>query len=114
MVCTTMGAKPMPKPGWTVELDIRDLQTPYLSHGKEIKRDVRAIVWKGGVLPDNFYDEFVIQVRIWEKPGPVYLPVTQLCEQGRLDWHQIPGPEGAKLPAPAPVLEILPGAHVHQ
>ena len=35
-----MGAKPMPKAGWVVETEVRDLAQPYLSHGKEIKRDV--------------------------------------------------------------------------
>lgn len=104
-------AKPMPKPGWTIELDIRDLEQPYLAYGKEIKRDVRKIMWKGGSLPDAFYDEFVVQVRVGSKTGLVYLPVTQLCDQGRLDWLELPDGSGTKLIAPAPVLDIVPGTH---
>lgn len=108
-----MGAKPMPKPGWIIELDIRDLDKPYLSHGKEIRRDVRQIIWQGGKLPDNFYDEFVIQLRVFNRLEKVYLPVTQLCEVGRIDWDQVPDGSGSKLPSPAPVLEIVPGAHLN-
>lgn len=108
-----MGAKPMPKPGWTIQLDIRDLDQPYLSHGKEIRRDVRRIVWQGGQLPDNFYDEFVIQLRVSNRLEKVHLPVTQLCEVGRIDWNQVPDGSGSSLPSPAPVLEIVPGTHLN-
>lgn len=108
-----MGAKPMPKAGWQLVTEVRDLSVPYQSHGKEIKRDVRAIIWKGGSLPDAYYDEFVIQVKVTNKTGPVFIPVTQLCETGRMDWNQIPSSAPEKLLFPAPVLEITPGAHEH-
>jgi uncharacterized protein YcnI len=108
-----MGAKPMPKAGWVVETEVHDLAQPYLSHGKEIKRDVRTIIWKGGKLLDAHFDEFVIQVKVWNKTGKIYLPVTQLCEQGRLDWNQIPASATDKLPYPAPYLEVVPGEHMH-
>jgi uncharacterized protein YcnI len=108
-----MGAKPMPKAGWVVETEVRDLAQPYLSHGKEIKRDVRTITWKGGKLLDAHFDEFVISVKVWDKTGKIYLPVTQLCDQGRLDWNQIPASPSEKLPYPAPYIEVMPGEHVH-
>ena len=107
-----MGAKPMPKPGWTVETEVRDLAQPYQSHGKEVRRDVRVIRWRGK-LPDAHYDEFVIMAKIWGKAGPVAIPVTQLCESGRMDWKEVPDGSGAKLSFPAPVLEVTPGQHHH-
>lgn len=107
-----MGAKPMPKPGWTLETEVRDLEQPYLSHGKEIRRDVRMIRWRG-MLPDAHYDEFVIMAKIWSKAGPVAIPVTQLCATGRMDWKEVPDGLGTKLPFPAPVLEVLPVQHQH-
>ena len=108
-----MGAKPMPKPGWTVETEVSDLAQSYFSHGKEIRRDVTMITWKGGKLLDQHFDEFVMQVKIWNKSGPIFLPVTQLCEEGRLDWNQVPASGSGKLLSPAPMLEIVPGAHAH-
>ncbi len=108
-----MGAKPMPKAGWQLMTEVRDLSEPYLSHGKQIKRDVRTIIWKGGLLPDEYFDEFVIQVKVMNKTGAVFVPVTQLCETGRLDWNQLPDSEGKKLLFPAPMLEVTPGTHEH-
>lgn len=108
-----MGAKPMPKAGWTVETEVRKLDKPYLSHGKEIREDVRVIRWRGRLL-DAHYDEFVIMGRLWDQSGPVPIPVTQLCESGRMDWNQLPDGSGARLPYPAPVLELFPGQqHKH-
>ncbi len=108
-----MGAKPMPKAGWTVETELRDLAEPYLSHGKEIRRDVRVIRWRGK-LPDAHYDEFVIMTKLWNKAGPVVIPVTQICESGRMDWREAPDGSGAKLHFPAPVLDIQPVQAPHK
>ncbi|MEY3695693.1 MAG: hypothetical protein RL083_1518 [Pseudomonadota bacterium] len=107
-----MGAKPMPKAGWTVDTEVQDLAQPYVSHGKEIRRDVRSIRWRGKLL-DAHYDEFVVMTKVWNKPGPVAIPVTQLCEKGRMDWNQLPDGSGKRTEYPAPVLEIMPGEHKH-
>ena len=108
-----MGAKPMPKAGWTLETEVRKLDKPYQSHGKEIREDVRVIRWRGR-LPDAHYDEFVIMGRLWNQGGPLPIPVTQLCESGRMDWNQLPDGAGARLPYSAPVLELFPGQqHKH-
>ncbi len=108
-----LGAKPMPKSGWTVETEVRDLDKPYLSHGKQITRDVRVIRWRGKLL-DSHYDEFVIMAKTWAKTGPVPLPVTQLCESGRMDWKEVSDGSGVKLNFPAPVLDVQPSQHPHQ
>lgn len=107
------GARPMPKPGWTVDTEVRDLDQPYQSHGKEIRRDVRVVRWRGH-LPDAHYDEFVIMVKLWSKAGPVAIPVTQICETGRMDWNELRDGSGAKLNFPAPVLDIGPGQSPHK
>ena len=46
------GAKPMSKPGWTIERQIARLAKPYDAHGKSVTEDVTAITWRGGLLPD--------------------------------------------------------------
>lgn len=103
------GAKPMPKAGWKIDTTILPLTTPYNSHGKIISQDVREVTWTGGPLPDAYYDEFSIQVKLPDTAGKQYFKVTQLCEKGRMDWVEIPadGQSAKGLKSPAPVLEIM-------
>jgi periplasmic copper chaperone A len=107
-----MGAKPMPKAGWMVETEIRDLTQPYMSHGKSITKDVRVIRWKGKLL-DYHYDEFIFMSKIGDKTGIVAVPVTQICEKGRLDWSQLPESGGKQVEFPAPVINVMSGEHNH-
>ncbi len=111
------GAKPMPKAGWKIDTTILPLGTPYNSHGKTISQDVREVTWTGGPLPDAYYDEFSIQVKLPDAVGKQYFKVTQLCEQGRMDWVDIPaeGQSAKSLKSPAPVLDVLgkPDAEHH-
>jgi uncharacterized protein YcnI len=83
------GAKPMPKPGWT------------LSTGS------REIAWRGGPLPDSQFDEFKLLVKLPDGAGKQVFKVLQRCEQGSADWIELPGVAGSH---PAPVLEILPAS----
>jgi len=112
------GAKPMPKAGWTVERRIDKLAQPYSSHGKTITEDVSAITWRGGPLPNGFYDEFVIQLSLPSQPGPLWFQVLQVCEQGQIDWAEIPaeGTSTRGLKAPAALLLVQPieaAGHAH-
>ncbi|MBC3919263.1 YcnI family protein [Undibacterium sp. CY18W] len=106
---TVSGAKPMPKAGWKIDTVIENLSTPYTSHGKTISRDVREVSWSGGPLPDAYYDEFSIQVKLPDTAGKLAFKVLQLCEKGRLDWVEVPaeGQSGKSLKTPAPVLELV-------
>jgi uncharacterized protein YcnI len=99
------GARPMRKPGWTVQAE------------------PGRITWTANTredaLPSGFYDEFVLVATLPKQAGPLYWPVSQVCEQGRSDWTEVPAP-GQKLhelKSPAAVLEILPadgaGGHNH-
>lgn len=106
---TAMGAKPMPKAGWKLDTTIAPLSKAYISHGKTIEKDVREVKWSGGLLPDAFYGEFSIQVKLTDTPGKIYFKVTQLCEKGRWDWVEVPveGQSSKGLKAPAPMLEVM-------
>ena len=58
---------------------------------------VKEVVWSGGKLPDDNYDEFVISTFLTDglKPNTtLYFPVVQECEQGVSRWIEIPA-EGA-------------------
>lgn len=117
------GAKPMPKAGWRLEVTREKLTQPYTSHGRTVTEDVTRISWTAktaeDMLPNGHYDEFVLVGTLPERAGVMYWPVQQLCEQGRMDWTEVPGP-GQKLSdlkSPAALLEIMPGAgaagHAH-
>ena len=117
------GAKPMPKAGWRLEVTREKLAQPYTSHGRTITEDVTRISWTAktaeDMLPNGHYDEFVLVGTLPGQPGMLYWPVQQLCEQGRMDWTEIPKP-GQKLSdlkSPAAALELMPfageGAHNH-
>lgn len=100
-------AKPMPKPGWTIELVEGRFSTPLTVHGKTVTGGVREISWRGGPLPDAYYDEFVMQVKLPDAPGRYVFKVGQQCEKGRVDWADVPA-QGASAKTPAPVLEVVP------
>ena len=117
------GAKPMPKHGWRLEVTRDKLAQPSTSHGRTITEDVTRISWTAktadDMLPNGHYDEFVLVGTLPAQAGMMYWPVHQLCEQGRMDWTEIPKP-GQKLSdlkSPAAALEIMPAAgaagHAH-
>ncbi len=75
-------------------------------------RELREIVWEGGPLPNEHYDEFVIRFRTPNTPGlTLWIPVVQGCEGGNeTAWTQVPEPgrRVSDYPTPAPALRILP------
>jgi uncharacterized protein YcnI len=120
------GAKPMPKPGWTLQTQRAPLAQPYESHGRRITDDVVEITWTAATreawLADAHYDEFVLRGQLPAQPGPLWFKVQQLCEKGQWDWFDTPAdPKStsrAGLKAPAALLEVLPAdeaptAHRH-
>lgn len=105
-----LGAKPMPKSGWKIEIDKAPLAKPITMHGHTATEDVSQIRWSGGPLADSDYDEFILLAKLPEKPGPLYWQVSQICDEGRMDWVEVPAP-GKKFSdykMPAPSMEILP------
>jgi uncharacterized protein YcnI len=117
------GAHPMPKPGWDIAIQRQKLAAPYQSDGRTVSEDVVRITWtaktREDMLPNAWYDEFVLVGQLAAGPGPMYWPVSQVCEQGRADWTEIPRPgqKASELKTPAPLLEVLPsaggGGHQH-
>jgi uncharacterized protein YcnI len=109
------GAKPMPKSGWSIATTLGKLAAPVVSHGEAITSAVREVSWTGGPLPDAQYDEFAMQVKLPEAAGKYYFKVIQVCDKGRAEWSETPGPTGAKLKFPAPVFDVVaPAGQVHQ
>jgi periplasmic copper chaperone A len=110
------GAKPMPKPGWTLTTKTARLAAPYDSHGKTVFEDVVLATWKTDskkdALPDAHFDQFTLRGNLHEAPGPMWFKVLQTCGRKSNDWKQIPvsGTSTQGLDLPAAFLELTDGA----
>lgn len=107
--------KPMPKAGWKLETVKSVYPAPYQLYGKPVTEGVGEIVWSGGSLADDHYDEFVFQARITdavEAGSALPFPVVQTCASGTEVWTEIaaPGQDPHKLEKPAPTLKIAASA----
>jgi uncharacterized protein YcnI len=103
--------KPQPKPGWEVATVKEKLEKPISSdHGATITEVVREVVWSGGRLLDEHFDQFAMQVRLPATPGTtIYFPVVQECEKGVHRWIEIPEPgkTSRDYKEPAPALRLI-------
>jgi periplasmic copper chaperone A len=116
------GAKPMPKPGWTLGVRKAPLAQSYSSHGRTVTDDVVEVTWKAASreawLADAHYDEFTLRGQLPEAVQPLWFKVQQLCEGAELNWADVPatGTSTRELKAPAVLLKVLPAeakAHTH-
>lgn len=107
-----VNVKPQPKAGWELSTVRGPLPTPVSGdHGARITEGVREIVWSGGRLLDEHYEEFVFRGQLPNKAGEiVYVPVVQECEKGVDRWIEIPaaGQNPGSLRLPAPSLRLTP------
>jgi uncharacterized protein YcnI/copper(I)-binding protein len=107
-----IGVKPMPKAGWKTETKRGDYAANYaFYHGAVLKDGVTSVTWSGGELPDDFYDEFVVNGFVARelKPGPLYFKVLQKCAKGEMSWSEIPaeGVDPHSLKSPAASLTLV-------
>lgn len=111
-----IGIKPMPKAGWTVETVKGKYATEYEFHGAKISEGIKEVVWSGGKLADDNYDEFVFSSFLTPGLKPettLYFPVVQECEKGVSRWIDIPaggsssGGHSHDSKTPAPGLKLI-------
>jgi len=105
--------KPMPKPGWTLEKVKGPYEKTYDYYGTPMSEGVKEIVWSGGNLGDDEYDEFILRgfltpdLKVGET---LYFPVVQECPEGKAErWIEIPaaGQSSDDLELPAPGIKLL-------
>ena len=106
-----IGAKPMPKPGWTLATTKGAYAKAYQSFHGKVAEGVKTITWSGGALPDDEVDEFTFFARVSDAFAPgamVYFPVEQTCEKGVIAWSEVPqaGQDAHALKSPAPGIRI--------
>lgn len=99
-------AKPMPKAGWDLQTVTGPYENTYNNHGTELTEGVVEIVWSGGNLPNEWYDEFIFRGTFADslEPGKVYFPTIQECANGEDAWIDTSGEPGASHPAPSVTL----------
>lgn len=114
------GARPMPKPGWTLTTKQRPLKTPYDSHGKSVTEELAEVRWtaqgEANHLQDAWYDEFVLRAMLPAEPGELAFAVRQVCTRGEWRWAELPTAAEPKPRTPAVRLKVVPArveAHVH-
>lgn len=106
--------KPMPKAGWTLETVKGKYEKSYDYYGTPTSEGVREVVWSGGKLLDDHYDEFVFRGYLTTDLKPettLYVPVVQECEGGAVErWIEIPaaGKSADDYKFPAPGLKLTP------
>jgi len=76
-----------------------------------LSEGVKEVVWSGGKLADDNFDEFVFSSFLTAGLKPdttLYFPVVQECEQGVSRWIDIPVEgHGHDSRTPAPSLKLI-------
>lgn len=109
-----IAVKPMPKPGWTLETVKGKYEKSYDYYGTPTSEGVKEVVWSGGKLLDEHYDEFGLRGYLTtdlKADATLYVPIVQECEGGGVErWIEVPaaGKVSDDYKFPAPGLKLTP------
>ncbi|MBX3535441.1 MAG: YcnI family protein [Xanthobacteraceae bacterium] len=104
-------AKPQSKAGWKIEIVRVKLDKEVQGfHGAKITHRVAKVIFSGGNLPDDQFDEFTLSMKLPKEPGALYFPVEQACGEKVRAWNEIPSPSEKlhDLDSPAAALTVTP------
>jgi periplasmic copper chaperone A len=99
-----------PVPGWTIDVQRTELETPVEGEGEEITEAVSKITWSGGVIAPGEFQQFLVSAGpLPDDTDLLEFPAVQTYDDGEVvRWIQ-ETPEGGEEPEfPAPVLELTP------
>jgi uncharacterized protein YcnI len=108
---SVLQAKPQVKAGWKIEtVRVKLDKVVDGPHGTKITERVAKVVFSGGNIPDDQFDEFVLQLRLPSEAGTLYFPIEQECASKRRGWSEIPSPGQtlSDLENPAAMLTVTP------
>ena len=114
-----ISVKPMPKAGWELEKVRGEYGKSYEYYGSQVSEGVKEVVWSGGNLGDDEYDEFVLRgyfAANLKEGDAVYFPVVQECPGGLVErWIDITAEvqigDDLEMPAPAVTPTRPQGGH---
>lgn len=105
-----LAVRPQMKPGWEITVSTRELDEPVEGpHGVVVTEVVDVIAWRGGPLPDAYFDEFGLSMWLVADLGrTLYFRTVQECEHGGYRWIEIPtgGQTWGQLEEPAPFVTL--------
>lgn len=101
--------KPQVKQGWKISIKKETLATPVKGPHGMISEVTRSITWTGD-LPDAYFDEFGLSMKLPDTKGDLIFPVLQQCKKGSIFWKDAPA-KGAHShkghhDTPAPVIHL--------
>lgn len=89
-----IAVKPMPKPGWRLETVSGAYARTYDYYGTPTAQGVKEVVWSGGRLLDEHYDEFVFRAALTDSlqaGQTIHFPVIQECDGAASRWTDTTG-----------------------
>ncbi|MFY9288708.1 MAG: YcnI family protein [Alphaproteobacteria bacterium] len=104
---------PQNKPGWTAKIIHHKDKTVPSHHGNGVQKVVDEVIWTGGPLPPDQYDEFGLVMKLPNTPDEtLWFPITQQCRKGMSHWVEIPskGQAWGAMKSPAPFVRITKAA----
>lgn len=103
-----VNVKPMAKPGWEIEAVQGDYAAPVTHRDNQITSGVTEMVWSGGDLPSDFYDEFILRGAVASSVEPgtrLFFAAVQECANGEAAWIDTSG--NHDVDGPAPFLTVI-------
>lgn len=94
-------------PGWSVNVEMRQLEEPILLHGFEVDEVVGALIWSGGSFPDFADEQFEFRAMLPDETGRrLDFVVTRACGEETLSWDDIAATDASpwSLEEPAPYI----------
>lgn len=89
-----IAVKPMPKPGWRLETVSGAYARTYDYYGTPTAQGVKEVVWSGGRLLDEHYDEFAFRAALTDSlqaGQTIHFPVIQECDGAASRWTDTTG-----------------------
>ncbi|KAF9581902.1 hypothetical protein BGW38_000915 [Lunasporangiospora selenospora] len=92
---------------WKTEIEMVALETPITTPTGTINSTVGFVTWSGGLIPDNMYEDFGLQMKLPQMTGNLYWSVYQRCINGGWqNWTGVPDAAGKTSGFPAAVIAI--------
>ncbi|RBM05634.1 YcnI family protein [Streptomyces sp. PT12] len=105
--------RPQAVPGWEVEVETTELETPIENHGNQITEAPSVVRWTGGEIEPGMFQQFPLSLGpLPEDAEHLVLRAIQTYDDGEISrWIEPPAEDGTEPEQdPAPVLHLTPAA----